>query len=241
MRKSIKTAIGLLTAVLFAGAVPVKAAENPDLYLQSAYVKDSENEIQTDCMVKNGDAVTNGKIRVFYDADKVELLSADAGEGLGDAMCEINDCLEGNKKEGELVAAFASSGSIEKEGALLNMKFQIKDGVEKGDKITFTMKPEKVAGEAGDFDVKEAKLEFEVGKKDVQTSVPQENQDGDKDDDKDKDKDKDKDRDNGKGSTGKTNKVKTGDEAEIGKYAVLIAGTGLVILACVVMARRKKK
>ena len=240
MRKSIKTAVGLLAAVLFAGAVPVKAAENPDIYLQSSYVKDSENEIQTDCMVKNSDVVTNGKVRILYDSDKVKLLSAEAGEGLGNAMCEINDCLKGNKKEGELVAAFASSGNIEKEGAILNMKFQIKDGIETGDKITFTLKPEKLAGENGDFDVKESKLEFEVDKKEIQTSVPQDNQ-SDKGEDKDKDKNPDKDKDSGKGSTGKTNKVRTGDEAEVGKYAALGAGTGLIILVYIVMAAKKKK
>lgn len=229
MRKNIRTVLSLLTAVLFAGAVPVKAAENPEIYLQSAYVKDSEKEIQTDCMVKNGDEVTNGKLRIFYDADKVKLLSAESGEGLGDTMCKINDCLEGNKKEGELVAAFASSGSIEKEGAILSMKFQIKEGVEKGDKITFTLKPEKIAGESGDFEAKESKLEFEVGKKDVQTSGPQDNTD------------KGNGGDTGKESTGKTDKVKTGDDMEVGKYAVLGVGTGLVILGCAVMTEKKKK
>lgn len=239
MRKNIRTVLGLLTAVLFAGAVSVKAAENPEIYLQSAYVKDSEKEIQTDCMVKNGDEITNGKLRIFYDADKVKLLSAESGQGLGDAMCEINDCLKGNKKEGELVTAFASSGSIEKEGVILSMKFQIKEGVEKGDKITFTLKPEKIAGESGDFEAKESKLEFEVGKKDVQTSGSQDNTDKDN---TDKDNtDKDNNNNTGKDSTRKTDKVKTGDDMEVGKYAVLGVGAGLVILGCAIMTAKKKK
>lgn len=243
MRKRMKAALGLLAAVLFTGAVPVSAAETPELYMQAEYVKESDKEIQADCMVKNGDSVTNGKVRIFYDAEKVKLVSSEAGKGLGDAMCEINDCLEGNKKEGELVAAFASSGSIEKEGAVLTMKFQLDDSVKDGDKITFTVKPEKMAGESGDFDLKEAVLEFEAGKEGPQTSVPGESdKDEDKDEDKDKDKDKDKDTDKDKGgSSKKPNKVKTGDETEVGTYVALGAGTGLIILICAATAVKKRK
>ena len=75
----------------------------------------------------------------------------------------------------------------------------------------------------------ESKLEFEVGKKDVQTSGPQDNTD------------KGNGGDTGKESTGKTDKVKTGDDMEVGKYAVLGVGTGLVILGCAVMTEKKKK
>lgn len=235
MRKRMKAALGLLAAVLFTGAVPVSAAETPELYMQAEYVKESDKEIQADCMVKNGDSVTNGKVRIFYDAEKVKLVSSEAGKGLGDAMCEINDCLEGNKKEGELVAAFASSGSIEKEGAVLTMKFQLDDSVKDGDKITFTVKPEKLAGESGDFDLKEAVLEFEAGKEGTQTSVP-----GESDKDEDKDEDKDKDKDKG-GSSKKPNKVKTGDETKVGTYVALGAGTGLIILICAAIAVKKRK
>lgn len=237
MRKGIRAALGLLAAVLVAGTVPVKAAETPDLYLQAEYVKENDREIQADCMVKNGDGITNGKVRILYDADKVKLVSSEAGKGLGNAMCEINDCLKGNKQEGELVAAFASSGNIEKEGAILTMKFRLDDSVKDGDKITFTVKPEKLAGKSGDFTVKEVVLEFEAGKKDTQVNTPGEN-------DQDKDQNKDQNKNQNKGtSSKKPNKVKTGDDTEVGRYVALGAGAGLIILICAVVAvkRRKKK
>lgn len=155
MRKRMKAALGLLAAVLFTGAVPVSDAETPELYMQAEYVKESDKEIQADCMVKNGDSVTNGKVRIFYDAEKVKLVSSEAG------------------KEGP------------------------------------------------------------------QTSVPGES---DKDEDKDEDKDKDKDTDKDKGgSSKKPNKVKTGDETEVGTYVALGAGTGLIILICAATAVKKRK
>lgn len=237
MIKRMRAALGLLAAMLVAGAVPVRAAETPDLYLQAEYVKENDKEIQADCMVKNGDGITNGKVRILYDADKVKLVSSEAGKGLGNAMCEINDCLKGNKQEGELVAAFASSGNIEKEGAILTMKFRLDDSVKDGDKITFTVKPEKLAGKSGDFTVKEVVLEFEAGKKDTQVNTPGEN-------DQDKDQNKDQNKNQNKGtSSKKPNKVKTGDDTEVGRYVALGAGAGLIILICAVVAvkRRKKK
>lgn len=229
MKGKMKATLGLLSAMFILGSVPVMASEKPELYLQAEYIKDSDKAIQVECKIKNGDSVNNGKIRVLYDADKAELQSSGRGDGLGNGMCEINDCLKGNKEEGELVAAFASSENIKKEGSILSMKFQIKDSVKKGDKISFTLKPEKLAGESGDFEGKEVTMEFETGKEEVQTSKL-ESTTSDKDDNKDK-----------SASDKKTGNVKTGDEAAAGKYMALGIGAGIIALVGIASATKKKR
>lgn len=249
MKARMKAALSLLSVMFMLISVPVMASEKPEMYLQAEYVKDSDKEIQVECKIKNGDSVSNGKIRVLYDADKAELKSSGAGDALEGTMCEINDCLKGNKEAGELVAAFASSEKIKKEGSILSMKFQVKDGVKDGDKISFTLKPEKLAGESGDFETKEIIMEFEAGKEKTQIGNPESGNAGNggsidteenKDDGKNKESDTDKKPDQQKVDKKKSN-VKTGDETETGKYIVLGAGAGIIVLAGAVAAIKKKK
>ena len=221
MKARMKAALSLLSVMFMLISVPVMASEKPELYLQAEYVKDSDKEIQVECKIKNGDSVSNGKIRVLYDADKAELKSSGAGDALEGVMCEINDCLKGNKEAGELVAAFASSEKIKKEGSVLSMKFQVKDG----DKISFTLKPEKLAGESGDFTEKEVTMKFETGKKEAQISKPQ---GSDTDEDKEK-----------LNSDKKISNVKTGDETAAGKYIALGIGAGIIALGSIAAVKKK--
>ena len=221
MKARMKAALSLLSVMFMLISVPVMASEKPELYLQAEYVQDSDKEIQVECKIKNGDSVSNGKIRVLYDADKAELKSSGAGDALEGAMCEINDCLKGNKEAGELVAAFASSEKIKKEGSVLSMKFQVKDG----DKISFTLKPEKLAGESGDFTEKEVTMKFETGKKEAQISKPQ---GSDTDEDKEK-----------LNSDKKISNVKTGDETAAGKYIALGIGAGIIALGSIAAVKKK--
>lgn len=222
MKARMKAALSLLSVMFMLISVPVMASEKPELYLQAEYVQDSDKEIQVECKIKNGDSVSNGKIRVLYDADKAELKSSGAGDALEGAMCEINDCLKGNKEAGELVAAFASSEKIKKEGSVLSMKFQVKDG----DKISFTLKPEKLAGESGDFTEKEVTMKFETGKKEAQISKPQ---GSDTDEDKEK-----------LNSDKKISNVKTGDETAAGKYIALGIGAGIIALGSIAAVKKKR-
>lgn len=226
MKARMKAALSLLSVMFMLISVPVMASEKPELYLQAEYVQDSDKEIQVECKIKNGDSVSNGKIRVLYDADKAELKSSGAGDALEGAMCEINDCLKGNKEAGELVAAFASSEKIKKEGSVLSMKFQVKDGVKDGDKISFTLKPEKLAGESGDFTEKEVTMKFETGKKEAQISKPQ---GSDTDEDKEK-----------LNSDKKISNVKTGDETAAGKYIALGIGAGIIALGSIAAVKKKR-
>lgn len=222
MKARMKAALSLLSVMFMLISVPVMASEKPELYLQAEYVQDSDKEIQVECKIKNGDSVSNGKIGVLYDADKAELKSSGAGDALEGAMCEINDCLKGNKEAGELVAAFASSEKIKKEGSVLSMKFQVKDG----DKISFTLKPEKLAGESGDFTEKEVTMKFETGKKEAQISKPQ---GSDTDEDKEK-----------LNSDKKISNVKTGDETAAGKYIALGIGAGIIALGSIAAVKKKR-
>ncbi len=78
------------------------------------YEKDSRCA-KVHCKMQVKDEVTNGKLRnLHYHEKQIKLVSSKKGEGIGNGMCEINDCLTGNKEEGEIVAAFASADSLPK-------------------------------------------------------------------------------------------------------------------------------
>ena len=106
------------------------------------------------------------------------------------------------------------------------MKFQVKDGVKDGDKISFTLKPEKLAGESGDFTEKEVTMKFETGKKEAQISKPQ---GSDTDEDKEK-----------LNSDKKISNVKTGDETAAGKYIALGIGAGIIALGSIAAVKKKR-
>lgn len=223
MRKGKKRMITMLTSLLLlAQTMPVMAAEKQAVILK-AKQNSNEKQIEVICGTEQGNEITNGKLRIFYDEDKVELISSEVGDALDGGMCEINDCLTGNKPEGELVAAFASSTNLKEEGSLLNLKFQLKSGVEKDSEVLFQVKPEKLAGEGGDVSVKEVKLNYVVGKTGEQSGSDNGNS-------------------NSQVDTGKKgDSIKTGDKAGIFKYAALGGGTFLVILGCAAISIAKKR
>lgn len=210
----------LLTAALaFEPAVMIRAAEPAQLYMQAQAYDEKENTQKISCMIENGENITNGKLRIYYDAEKAELTQTAAGEALKDAMTEINDCLTGNKEPGELVEVFASAQNISPQGSLLDLEIQMKDGVKKGEEIVFEIQAEKLAGDNGDVEAVVAETVYVVGEG-IKDEENGQNGSG---------SDKNQNSSSGNKNTGSSNKtsssktakdVKTGDESQIGLYGL---------------------
>lgn len=109
-----KWGLGLMALLMMLQTVPASAAGKEAVILKGK--QEGEEKIQLQCYTEMGKEITNGKLRLLYDEEKVKLVSSAEGDALEGGMCEINDCLTGNKKEGELVAAFASSGTLKEKG-----------------------------------------------------------------------------------------------------------------------------
>ena len=114
MKKGKKLILGLVSALLLCQSVPVMAAEKAEIVLKAKQDSNNEKQLEVNCYLNKGEGITNGKLRIYYDKEQVKLVSSKDGEVLGEGLCEINDCLSGNKPEGELVAAFASSQDLKK-------------------------------------------------------------------------------------------------------------------------------
>lgn len=137
-----------MSALLFVQAMPVWAAGGAEIALNTGKAQEG-SQVQVACEITNAQEVTNGKIRIHYDASKLVLTADSAGGALSGALCEVNDCLTGNKDEGEIVAAFASSTSLAEDGSLLDLTFQLADGVKAGDTADIQVDVEELAGENG--------------------------------------------------------------------------------------------
>ena len=93
MKKGMIAAVGLLSLMLIPRPVSIHAAENPKVFMEIQDYKKEDKSLQVSCMMENGDDVTNGKLRVFYEAEKITLVSSESGEALSGGMVEVNDCL----------------------------------------------------------------------------------------------------------------------------------------------------
>lgn len=178
-KRLIKNVAAALTIIgCMIQALPVYASGNPSVVLNNAGSDMKERTLQVECNMANMDQVTNGKLRVTYDADKLKLLENQVGNIISgsDALCEINDCLTGNKKEGEIVFAFASAEVLPAEGCLANMKFSIADGVEAQEKVNISVSVENMAGNEGYVSAESRNLTVTI-EKDSQSS--DENNEGD--------------------------------------------------------------
>lgn len=170
MINKIKLAAALcISSLVLLNASPVLAAEGTEITLQADCAEEGGSQIQLACQITGGGNVTNGKLRIRYDSSKVSLTASSAGSVLSGALCEINDCLTGNKPEGEIVAAFASSGSLYDEGNLMDMTFQVSQEVKAGDTLDFSVDPEELSGDNGDISLEPCSFTVTVKEKGVNT------------------------------------------------------------------------
>lgn len=234
-----KWGLGLMALLMMLQAVPAAASGKDAVILKGKQA--GEEKIQVQCYTEMGKEITNGKLRLLYDEKKVKLVSSTEGDALEGSMCEINDCLTGNKKEGELVAAFASSENLKEKGNLLCVEFELQEGVEKNEEIAFQLKPEKLSGNNGEIQADNVKLDFIVGKTEEQISNKAEEEKKEEEKKEDDKKNNTSDKDKSSSGSKKSGKVKTGDETEVLKYALLGGGTLVVILGCAMTSKKKKK
>lgn len=230
----------------------VRAAGETGITLNSPEVKEGDSKITVTCDLEGAQTVTNGKIRILYDSGKLSLLENTSGAALDGALCEINDCLSGNKEEGEMVIAFASASPIRQDGPMLHMTFGLDDSVEEGDTLEIRASVEKLSGDDGDFTPKEESLLLKVsgkGKEDLP----------DIDHEPDKDREDDQEgipnvSDQGtaanktntpkqsekKGGTTRSESVKTGDETDIVPLVLLMAAGGIGAVYIVIKQKMKE-
>lgn len=149
-KRTRKIAMLCMSALLFVQAMPVWAAGGTEIALNPGKAQEG-SQVQVNCEIADAQEVTNGKIRIHYDASKLVLTADSVGGALSGALCEINDCLTGNKDEGEIVAAFASSASLSEDGSLIEMTFQLAEGVKAYDTADIRVDIEELAGDSGNI------------------------------------------------------------------------------------------
>ncbi len=106
------------------------AAGSAQIYMQMELpVEPGDVTVKASCEAVGGGKLTNGKIRIRYDAEKLKLEKSEAGAALGGFMHMINDCTQKEgvtKEEGEVVLVFASSEAKEVNGSMIGLTFSLK-------------------------------------------------------------------------------------------------------------------
>lgn len=146
----------------------VSAADSTVIYLQTKMPEEQGDVVvQATCEAQNAGKLTNGKIRIKYDADKLKLERSEVGKALEGFMCQINDCIQGTKEEGEVVLAFASSEEREVNGSMIQFTFSMKkDTVLDSTALTVTVEELKRGTETVDSQVLETKIQQGTNKPD---------------------------------------------------------------------------
>ena len=164
MPKSFKKIGVLLAAVaMLSQGITVSAEGMAEIALNVTSIKG--NDIDIVCDIKGGESITNGKLRINYNPEQIELSEkAQKGEAAGNAMVVINDPVSGasgaNPKTDEIVVAFAGSEEIKGEGTLVDMRFIAKDALNAGDEIEISVVSEGMNGNSGSVDIKTHNLTY---------------------------------------------------------------------------------
>lgn len=235
---------GILASALFLilQSIPVFAAEDR-IRLRTDGLKQGDTQLEVSCQAASPETISNGKIRIKYDSSLLVLKENTAGKALESIMYQINDCLTGNKEEGEIVLAFASSTALFQEGSLLDMKFQVSDSLKSGDTIHMEAVVEELSQSQGENEVREIPLDIMVGEK-VKPPVPEDTGDAETEGE---DTQKEESSSGNKSASGtslsgkgarQARKVKTGDETNwlIPGGLLLVSGGVITILL-----KRKRK
>ncbi len=145
----------MLTVFLAVGAI-LTAAISTNVYAAGSVTVElkltgqNQKNITVDMEEKGGEQLTNGKFRITYNPEQLKLIGHKDGSLGEKAMFVRNDCMDGNKKEGEIVVTFASSGNLGGDGSLDQMEFSINDQVKEKDEITIKVAVEELSTQDGD-------------------------------------------------------------------------------------------
>lgn len=154
----------MLTLMLCLTGFTVQAAEDATVSITADGVAAGAKNWNVSCNISGSGKVTNGKVRITYDPDQLELQSDEVGEALNGATSDINDSLEGgNKEPGEVLLVFASASELDANGSMLNMVFNVSDNVKTGDALEIQVKVEELACNGEDINFTEQALNLTVG------------------------------------------------------------------------------
>ncbi|MGN0294181.1 MAG: hypothetical protein ACI4D3_09290 [Lachnospiraceae bacterium] len=239
--KNIFRKLTVLVAIVlcFAQTCQVYAAENSKITLENQEIDTEKGTMQVNCAISGADQVTNGKLRILYDGSQLHLKANEKGDIVSNALCELNDCINGNKEEGEIVIAFASAGGLPAEGYLTNMTFELDENVKADDVIKITVAVEKLAGNNGDLPVEKKDLSVSVSKKGEEMDPGEEtaNEDYSKGQSGSNQQNTGSGQSSAGGKTDAGKPVDTGDYVNVLWPAAMMAAAGAVIVGIV----RKRK
>lgn len=169
-----KLAVVAAIVLCLAQTCQVFATENSNVTLKNQGINMKQRTIQVQCDISGADPITNGKIRILYNSSQLHLKANEKGELVTNALCEVNDCISGNKEEGEIVLAFASAEELPAQGCLTTMTFELDGNVKTGDVIKIMTNVEKLAGNSGNVSVEKKDLSVTVPEKEEKTGSGQE-------------------------------------------------------------------
>lgn len=233
-KKKVIAGILLVMLMTFTQWSWVCAAEPVTVSVKADNVSEGDTEVTVKVVMDQDQKVTNGKLRVRYDAEALKLQESSAGNELSGMMTNINDCLNGNKEEGELVFVFASAQAIETKGTLLELVFVLDERVKNGDEISVSVDVEEFGTDGEDVETEVENLKIVVGKK---NEVEQNISDGSDEEHKTVQTSTDQTGTSGSGPDTGT-KVKTGDEMSMILWPGLTAAAFLICTERII--KRKK-
>lgn len=259
-KKIILTAV-LSIALLGIQALPVLASNGTDVKIKAGTADGPNEKVEAACVMEGQEQITNGKIRILYDAGQLKLESTSAGSAVAETSVQINDPLTGNKPEGEIVLVFASAMPVNAEGSVLDMVFSTTDAYQTDTGAEIQVKVEEFANNGSDVEKSEQNGVVYPGvvtppespdtENPTQPNQPDKTPDGgenpeSKDPAPSHDKKEpvlsDKSSNNtavGKSNNIKTKSVKTGDETEI--LIPVLTGIAALASVCGIFAVRKKR
>lgn len=153
----------LFTACILCCCFRASAAGNAEVSIKGEAPAPGASNWTVTCELDSDQAVTNGKIRITYDAAQLKLKDSQAGSLLNGAMTTINDPLTGNKEEGEVVLVFAASSEMGRQGTLLTLTFELNGAVAQGDTVAVAVKTEELMMDTDVITARDLSLSAAVG------------------------------------------------------------------------------
>ena len=236
-----KLTLFLIMCAIITASIPTNVYAADLVTVELILAGQNQTNITVDVMDKGADALTNGKFRIKYNPDQLKLISHKDGNLGEKAMFIRNDCMNGNKEEGEIVVAFASSEGFGEDGSLGRMEFAIQEQVKEKEEIMLTVHVEELSTLDEDVESKSIPLTL-VMQNGGTVAVPESGYEQEKKETSGKGTDDSKITPKGKD---KTNPSKTASNAKTGDNTnILFPILGVVIAAVVILVLvliKKKK